>query len=174
LPPSRAFTPELFNQVLADSSLRTRVVGLNYAAAIDTALYDAYLRRLAVILPPNFDASSTENYYDAVYFLVYAAVGGGSGGTNMSAGMARLLAGPRYDIGPDGIDAIVDRLLLRSDTSLSFYGTLGPPDFDKPTGSRVAYSNAWCVDAQLRYVMDVLRYDPFSRELSGTFSCFNF
>jgi hypothetical protein len=174
LPPSRARTSDLRERVVADESLRTRVVGLNYAAAEDTTLYDALVERLQTVSPDGFDASGIENTYDAIYFLLYAAIAGGAGGTKMAAGMQRLLAGPRRDIGPEKIASVVERLTANPDNILSFYGTLGKPDFHRPSGGRFAYANAWCLNEDLSYAMDVLRYDPLTQQLSGTFPCFDF
>jgi hypothetical protein len=91
----------------------------------------------------------------------------------MSQGMRRLITGPRRDIGPNGIDSVIERL-SDPDAILSLYGTLGEPEYHLPTGARVAYGSVWCVDDDYDVVFDALRYDEYTGELSGTFPCFEF
>jgi hypothetical protein len=171
LPPSRVGSLLLQNQVQADPSLRTRIVGVNHAGPVDTALYDAYLARFTAA-STDVDGRGSANVYDAVYFLVYAAVAGGTGGANMSAGMQRLLSptGPQGNIGPTTIGSVLE--LLGSVERMSLYGALGPPYFDF-YGGRDTRASVWCMNENLEYVTDVLRSESYDH-LTGTFPCFDF
>jgi hypothetical protein len=171
-PPTQTGSRALLDNIAMDSSLRTRMVGMNHAAAEDTTLYDAYLGRVELLAADELDAQRWESLYDATYFLLYSAVAGGPTGTRMSEGMARLVTGRQRDIGPENIASVIDALADPQGT-LSFHGTLGKPDFHW-TGSRIAYANAWCVSEDLDFMTDVLRYDPDTGELTGTFPCFPF
>jgi hypothetical protein len=162
---------ELANAIRADPSLGARIVGVTYPAAEDPTLYNAYLERSYYFSP--VDLRWTENFYDAVYFLIYAAVAGGSGGTNLSEGMKRLVANtPRRDIGPgEAMRSVLDRLAI-PDARLSLYGTMGKPDFHLPTGGRISYGSIWCITeryGQIDYALDVARYDPVTQRLDETF-----
>jgi hypothetical protein len=174
LPPARSRWPILLEQIENDESLRTRILGLNYASATDLTLYNEYMRRLRAVGPSGVDLESMENVYDAVYFAIYAAVAGTPGGTGQAKGFLRLLTGPRRDIGPNTIQSVVDRLRLSSEATLSLHGPGGTPDFHRPTGSRMAYGNVWCIDENIEYVADALRYDPMAADFPGSLPCFAF
>jgi hypothetical protein len=179
LPPSQAHSPVLLEEVADDPSLRTRVIGVNHAGpdADHKPIYDAYLERFAAISPANVDGAASVNVYEAVYFLTYAAVAGGTGGTNMNRGMTRLLGlltNSRRDIGPAAIDSVVE--LLGSEPSLSLHGALGPPGFHSYSGARRVPASAWCIDENLRFAMDVLSIGPDEHgrtNLVGDFRCYD-
>jgi hypothetical protein len=175
LPADRLGSAELVNAVRADSTLRTRIVGINYGSATDSTLYRDYLERVDAFVPAEVDLRFIENVYDSVYFLLYAAVAGGSGGTQLQEGMRRLVAGtPRRDVGPgDAIQSVLDRL-ANPDARLSLYGASGEPDFHLPTGARIQYGSVWCIDENLDWAPDEMRYDPVTEALVGTLSCFPF
>jgi hypothetical protein len=182
LPPSQAFSPALRGLVDSDPSLQSRVVGLNYGGPDpgDTALYDAYLERYDAIAPEDHNGALAAHVYDALYYLVYAAVGGGTSGTALTDGMNRRLIAPngdlgyrlRADIGPEAIASVIE--LLGADENVNLFGTLGRPSFDPLTGVRHRAASVWCINEDLEFVMDVLRYvpGPGPSSLSGTFSCF--
>jgi len=157
-------------------SLQTRLVGVSHEGPDEEhkALYDAYVERLAAISPTEFDLSGGANVYDAVYFLAYAAVAGGTGGANMNTGMNRLLGltdDSRHDIGPESIDSVVDR--LRSGQGLSLVGALGPPSFDPLGGGRYMFGSVWCINEDSEFVMDALRLEDMAQpNPAGLFPCF--
>ncbi|HEX6277311.1 MAG TPA: hypothetical protein VFZ53_29920 [Polyangiaceae bacterium] len=173
-PPGRYRWPILLDQIEDDASLRTRILGVNHASAVDLTLYEAYMQRLRRIGPSTVDLESMENVYDAVYFAIYAAVAGTHGGTGQAKGFRRLLAGPRRDMGPDAIQSVVDRLVLSSDATLTLHGPGGTPDFHVRSGGRMLYGNVWCIDENVGYVADALRYDSTSDGFPGILPCFEF
>jgi hypothetical protein len=178
LPPSQAHSAILRERVASSSNLQTRIVGVSHAGPDDEhkSLYDAYLERLATISPAGVDGPGSANVYEAVYFLVYATVAGGTGGANMNMGMRRLVdlvADSRRDIGPTTIDSVLD--VLRSEESLSLHGALGQPNFYPSSGGRSMPASVWCIDEDLEYVMDALSLVPgemVGLDLAGPFPCF--
>jgi hypothetical protein len=57
---------------------------------------------------------------------------------------------------------------------IQLMGTMGPPDFHLPTGTRKVPISAWCLassGASLAYQVDVLRYNEESGEFDGTLPC---
>ena len=132
----RLGSAELRNAVIADETLRTRIVGINYGGAADSTLYRDYRERAKAFVRGEVELRFIENIYDSVYFLLYAAVAGGSGGTHLQEGMRRLVANtPRRDVGPgDAISSVLSRL-ANPEARLSLYGAGGEPDFHLPTGA---------------------------------------
>lgn len=165
--------------------LRQRIVGINYAAAADPTLYDDYLGRLTAKYPAVKNLESTENYYDAVYLLLYAASAGARtqpqpAGSDLALGMHRLLSGVPYDVGPTDLVDALGYLEGDPGNTIALQGTLGPPDFDEHGGRR-GVGSAWCLErAPLptsgvltwHIHFDALRYDPAGATLSGNFPCF--
>jgi hypothetical protein len=170
----RLGSAELRNAVRSDETLRTRIVGINYGGAFDSTLYRDYLERAEAFVP-EVDITLIENVYDSVYFLLYAAVAGGSGGTQLHEGMRRLVANtPRRNVGPgDAITSVLDRL-ANPDARLSLYGASGAPDFHMLTGARLQYGSVWCIDENFDWALDQMRYEPVTEALVGTLSCFPF
>jgi hypothetical protein len=164
-------------------SFRERVVGVNYAGAVDRRLVDLYLQRLQLFPrktgPDPIALEGTENVYDATYFLFLAAAASGGrlpfDGGDLARGMRRLIddQGQAYDIGPLNLNAIFAQLASAPDATLKFYGTLGAPDFDA-SGGRSALGSVWCLDAIPSYAYDELRFDRMTNELYGRFTCFDF
>jgi hypothetical protein len=170
------FSGSLYAKIDAKPELRTRITGVNYATAKDQTLLDAYLQRFKKAYPETPDYDSSENYYDAMYFLLYAYAAAGDVGTytgaDVSRGMKRLLSGQRVDVGPEGIPAGVAYLQVPN-SQIALYGTLGPPDFDAGTGARISEGSVWCVADTGEPLSDVLRLDD-GGELVGDFPCFDF
>ena len=170
---------DLIYLMYLDPTLRERVVGVNTAAAEDTTLYDAFMAR-ARLLPTTVSLMGTENIYDPLYFLFYAAaaagVDGTLDGTKLASAMKRLTHGERHDIGPAEIPTIFELLTDASepDASIAFYATMGAPDFDERTGARIVGGSVYCVRDDLSFASDVLRYDRMTQSLYGTFPCFDF
>ncbi|HEX6764420.1 MAG TPA: hypothetical protein VF103_03060, partial [Polyangiaceae bacterium] len=155
LPPSQTDAPLLLARVAADPTLRTRILGIHEAGPDEQhrTLYDAYLERFAAIAPDGLDAKSGLSTYEGAYFLLYATVAGGTGGTNMNRGMTRLLGlltSERRDIGPTTIDSVID--LLGTAPSLSLHGALGPPAFYPYSGERSRPIDVWCIDEELNLI----------------------
>jgi hypothetical protein len=192
-PPFYLLSPFVYNSVrlneliAARPEVRTRLAGVNGPAAEDQSVYSRYV----IAWDTEFAADGRqgvrgyENYYDAAYYLIYAAAGAAKGapttdGDGLSRGMRLLLGGRNeYNVGDDDIpDAM---LALRAGTEITLNGTLGPPDFDENTGAREAPGSVWCMDstpsagATTTLRSDVLRYqagpggDPTLATLEGNF-----
>jgi hypothetical protein len=163
---------------MTDSSLRTRVVGVNAAAAEDPTMYNGYLTRARLLAPDVVSVEALENFYDPTYFLLYAAAAAGPAGElsgrMLRDGMLRLLAGEPHEIGPAEIPTILDILTRDSQSSISFHATMGAPDFDLDTGMRVVPGSVWCVTEGPNFHYDALRHNRQSGALYGTFPCFDF
>lgn len=156
--------------------LERRIVGVNTAADEDRTLNQAYLSSLAGEFPLK-DGAGTGNFYDSVYFLLYAAAAARPEheltGRDIASGMLRLLEGQRFDVGVTHIPGVVD-FLQRTDQTLSLHGTMGPPSFDVATGARRGHGNVWCMhiaDGVPTNWLDVMVYDPGLHTLQGEFVC---
>ena len=163
---------------MADSSLRTRVVGVNVAAAEDPTMYNGYLTRARLLAPSIVNVEALENFYDSVYFLLYAATAAGTsgelGGRKLRDGMFRLLEGEPHKIGPAEIPTILDILTRDPQSSISFQATMGAPLFDLDTGARIVPGSIYCVREDQTFAYDVLRHNRQTGALYGTFPCFDF
>jgi hypothetical protein len=167
-----------YPEEFAMPGLLERIAGINIAAAEDTTLYDQYLRRLlAANVGATYPLDGAENFYDAVYFLLFAAAAAGNpqvlSGTTVAQGMTRLLEGPRYDVDPAQIPQILGYLKAPGNR-LSLYGTLGPPDFDPQTGARAGLGSVYCFqesNGAITAIFDTLRYSKVDDSLSGNFAC---
>ena len=101
-----------------------------YAAALQTR----FPRTQHPDHPPDPD---TGNYYDAAYFLAYAAYAADLGepltGPRMAAGLERLVdtSGADLNVGPRHSRLVFDTLDRGETVALD--GTLGPPDFTTAT-----------------------------------------
>lgn len=181
LSPGNFNDPRLATLLQTNSSLRSRIAGVNGAAAADTRVYDDYVGRweAAFTEPEVQDARGYENFYDAAYYLLYAAAGAGQNidnGESLRIGMNRLLsgAGP-YDVGPRDMPNAMSTLVSASAT-IQLNGTLGPPDFNPINGTRSSAGSVWCIDATRNFKSDVLRYvpndaNPTQASLTGDFTC---
>jgi hypothetical protein len=152
---------------------------VNYAEAQDTKskqLYDAYLARLKGSYTGTLSVGGTENYYDGAYSLLYALAASYAKGTKLTTGddvavgldkrvFSTSTSAQTVDIGPAALGKTVND--LRGLTyQMSLYGTMGPPNFDRTSGTRVTTTSAWCMekpDTTWVYRADGLIYDPLSR-----------
>lgn len=162
--------------------VRSRLVGVNAAAAEDPTLYQDYLGRWNEAYIELRDFGGYENYYDAPYYLIYSAMAAGSvlgSGIDLRDGMLRLLEGEEYNMGPSDLLRVQSALNVPRAT-IQLNGTMGPPDFDRPTGTRAAVGSAWCVDSRdidddgdndVVNLPDVLRYDPNTKTMDGVMPC---
>ncbi len=172
--------------------LAERIVGVNYASAQDVrskSLYSSYLSRLIGFYgsgPLQPLLAGTENYYDAAYSIIYAVAASAANGDDVTAtGIRDGLQDRVYSRDPDAesIDIGPSHVLEAMQTlgaltrTMSLYATMGPPDFDRASGTRVVTTSAWCVDGTTTdpYVMDALIFDPaalnFYAPVGGPGSC---
>jgi hypothetical protein len=167
------------SSVNANLHVQQRLVGINAPSAIDPTAYNKYLINFDAKNPTFANTASRENYYDATYYLLYAAVAAAptlTDGLSMVQGMARLLNGKNaYNVGPDDIPDAVADLINGHGTNITLNGTDGPPNFDINTGGRNDFGDVWCIDNTGATKSDVLRYDASSQSMTGTspFPCFS-
>jgi hypothetical protein len=151
------------------SALKSRVAGFNAAASSDKKLIKEYLGRFRSEFQGEMNVEGFENFYDAPYFLMYAAAAqvahtAALRGQDLADGMKRLvdLNAPQFAVGPGRIGAALQALNLGS---IRLEGTMGPPDFDERTGGRLTPGSVWCVDSMNVVHSDVLRYDAAVQDL---------
>jgi hypothetical protein len=179
---SVAFQEALSNLPMGSDSIWDRLVGVSFAMAHDERselLYASYLSRLLGHYGTGDLQSAlpgTENFYDAAYGLMYAYVGAAANGSDVTAtalrsafqdrvfsdepGAESISIGPTYI--PDAVQA-----LSSLTNAIALWGTMGAPDFDRASGTRVTNSSAWCVevvDSTPYYVTDGLLYNPAAQE----------
>jgi hypothetical protein len=116
------------------------------------------------------------NYYDAVYYLAYAAFAGSPGGRRapltsavLQAGFDRLLEGEKVEIGPANIESAVKA--LSTSESITFVGVLGPAAFQPWDGAPTAGGTAvFCLtreESAVTYHYNVLVYNQDDGELEA-------
>ncbi len=170
--------------------LNARLVGVNYAEAQDTiskGLYSSYVSHLQA----SYGSTSglytqlpgTENYYDGAYYLLYsiaaaAANGKNPDGTDISdALLGRVInntdtpAAPTVYVQPTAISGTIGQLFNQQTYDMSLWGTMGPPNFNRNTGTRFSPTSAWCIQKNVSpavwaYQADGLVYDSVSRTFS--------
>jgi hypothetical protein len=174
--------PEMPQMMSNDTSLQagqpelfTRVLGVNWPAAEDPTVDNEYQTRFKAAYGAEYPGY--ENFYDAVYYLMYAVAAAAQPltGSSIAQGMLRVTTGTELaTVGP-GPDMASHLTQLRVDGAfkLGLVGTDGPPNWDA-TGARLDAGSVWCVDASGAYRDDVLRYDPDTSQLAGTVPCFTF
>ena len=168
-PPFYLFSPLLFGRstdtIASLSGLRQRVVGVNAPTAEDRTLFGAYQFAFDAAYPetanpPQPNRHNFENYYDAAYYLIYAAAAanqrGLTSGQDLRVGMNDLLSGSReFGVGTRDMSEAFQQLLVGS---IKLNGILGPPNWDR-NGARADVGSVWCVQAGGVLATDVLRYD---------------
>jgi len=153
-----------------------RLLGVNFAAAEESELYDQYLSNLKAIYGNHSNLEGKENFYDAAYFVMYAIAGAGNPprltGKEVAAGMLRLINPGSKDQPYDMGSSDVPNALFALDRGLDIglMGTLGPPDFNTATGARVGAASIYCVEDGVR-IQNALLVDPDTGMLSGTQTC---
>ena len=160
---------------------RKRIAGIGVASASDTHELVDYESRFLGLFPQGQAALGQEEYYDAMYFLVYSTLAAGRvpnlGGTSLGQGMLRLLSGVSYDMGPGDMGNIIGA--LSANGTFSLFGALGPPTFNIATGARIGQGSVYCVSRDVDsgapdYVYDVLRVGTGTDGgLGGTFPCYS-
>jgi hypothetical protein len=177
-------------------TLAERLLGANFVV-YDSRLYDQYYNRLtSTFSQASVPLASTENYYDAAYFMIYSFAAAGAlseySGYDLVDGMKKLV---RDDVqtspcvGAEGCFEIDDTRIVAtvnylrgtdvSSAGISLVGTMGPPVFDRSQGVRLFPTSVWCVDGSggaggaggLQFVPDVLNYDVKSMTLTGEYPC---
>jgi hypothetical protein len=151
-----------------------RFMGVNVAGAEDRTLYNEYYTRLTTsfegVLPDR------ENFYDALYFLAYAIHAAGSttvlSGRGIAQAMPSLINGTsEFGVGPrDRLSALA---FLSGTLPMRLIGTLGPPDFDLNSGSRVDTGGIYCFHWNQTSAgtlvatdhSDVMRFDNVQKQL---------
>jgi hypothetical protein len=172
LSPIHYNNPALPRLLLAFPDVWQRLIGVNAPSAVDQVVYEGYQTRFNGAYPEVANRTGYENFYDAIYYLMYAAAGARNllvSGQDMKRGMTQLLSGPRFDVGPTPMPQAMQSL---GNASISLYGTLGAPTFDPSTGARGGVGSAWCVTQSKQQKADVLRYDDASKAMVGNFPCF--
>lgn len=157
------------------SNVHRRMLGVNFAGALDTSIYDLYLAKLESSYDVSFSLEGSENFYDAAYFLMYAVAGSGNPsvltGTEVALGMRRLLDGKtEYQVGSSDVSDVVGTLVGTAGSSIRLVGAMGPPDFNTATGARAGLPSVYCIDGG-EYQPDVMLYSPDSKSLSGSPDC---
>jgi hypothetical protein len=152
-----------------------RYMGVNVAGAEDQTLYNEYYTRLTT----SFEGvqPGRENFYDALYFLAYGIHAAGSttvlSGRGIAQAMPSLINGAReFSVGP--MDRLTALAFLSGTQPMRLIGTLGPPDFNLETGSRVdtggVYCFSWDQSSAGGAVVatdfgDVMRFDNVKKQL---------
>ncbi len=166
--------------------LSERVLGVNYALAQDDhskALYQAYLGRLQNSYQGQLSLGGTENYYDGAYSLLYAIAAAAANrvsptGNDIRDGLQdRVLStsnsADSIDVGPAFIGDAVGQLNGSATYKMSLWGTMGEPNFDRSSGTRVTATSAWCIQlstagTSYAYQPDGLIYDPATRSFQDS------
>ncbi|HVR19769.1 MAG TPA: hypothetical protein VMS65_08735, partial [Polyangiaceae bacterium] len=171
---------------LAEQDANSRFLGVSVAGPTNLDNQNAYAAALQTRFPrtqhPDHPPDpDTGNYYDAAYFLAYAAYAADLTkpltGPRMAAGLERLVdaMGAELNVGPRHSRLVFDTLDRGETVALD--GTLGPPDFSD--GYRRVNGSVYCFElvsgsATLR--KDVLIYnadDEFRlNPLWSSFPCF--
>jgi hypothetical protein len=168
--PFYVVSPYVFSQpgLLELADVHARMLGINFAAAEQTALYDKYYSNLTNAYDTE-DLDGKENFYDVVYFLMYAIAAAGPPpitGTEIAAGMKRLIVSSsanRYEVGRTDINDALGTLAVPN-TKIALVGTLGDPDFNLQTGARASLPSVYCIAGGMR-IQNALLYDPVAGEL---------
>jgi hypothetical protein len=176
LSPYHFNNPALTPLLQGTPNVRTRMVGVNVASAVDQTLYNTY--KISYNAAYSGGQLGYENYYDAAYYMIYSAAAAGNvpslTGDDLARGMGRLLSGQAFGVGQMDIPQALGVLQSSSQAKITLNGTDGPPTWDPGTGGKVGPGSVWCVDNTSKQRADVLRYDDTSKTLTGTFptACF--
>jgi len=166
--------PDLTNAIF--SPVHGRLLGVNFAGADNTTLYDQYLSKLKSTYSVDFPLDGSENFYDAAYFLMYSIAGAGSPprltGAEVALGMTRLVSGQTsFNVGTRDVSDVIGYLRGSPGATLSLQGTMGPPNFHTGTGARRGHPSIYCINASREFVQNVMTFDADLGTLSGTPPC---
>ncbi len=159
----------------AFTNVHRRLLGVNFAGAEDSTLYDLYLSKLRSTYDVKFSLEGSENFYDAAYFLMYSIAGAGDParltGKEVALGMSRLLSGKtKYQVGSADVSDAVGTLVGTASSQIELIGTMGPPSFNTSTGARKGLPSVYCIEDNA-YVQNVMLYEPSDASLTGSPSC---
>ena len=167
----------------ATEARRKRVAGVGVAAPTDTHELVAYENRFLGAFPNGQADLGQENYYDAMYYMVYSIVGAGRvptlAGPNLGQGILRLLSGNSYDEGPGSSMGEIFGALSAPNGTVSLFGADGPPDFNLATGARIGQGSVYCVSRDVSSGAPGFSYDVLTLSssgdggLGGTFPCYS-
>jgi hypothetical protein len=161
--------------LISDASVRQRLAGVNFTADPDQTLFNMFKANFQAAYP-EIEFLSTENFYDAAYYLLYAIAASGNpaqlSGDSIAEGMLRIVSksGTKLSVGPNSISDVL-ATLAASNSRVALRGTMGPADFNLGTGARIAQGSVYCV-APNGFNYDTMRLDS-SGNLVGTFPCFD-
>ncbi|HEX7453662.1 MAG TPA: hypothetical protein VF294_15330, partial [Polyangiaceae bacterium] len=170
-------TPELQTTISKSSAapaLSSRLVGVNYAEAQDAhskQLYDSYNGRLQASYQGSLLLAGTENYYDGAYAMLYSLAAAYAAratptGNDVRDGLqdrvfSASTSATSVDIGPAALVTAVNSMSNLT-YKMSLWGTMGAPNFDRTSGTRISATSAWCMDkvaSVWSYEADGLIYD---------------
>jgi hypothetical protein len=169
----------------ATEAKRKRVAGIGVASPTDTHELVAYENRFLGEFSNGQSSLGQENYYDAMYLMVYSIVGAGRvpnlAGPDLGRGVLRLMSGASYDEGPGSAMGNIFGALSAPNGTVNLFGADGPSDFNRATGARIGQGSVYCVSRNVTtgapsYAYDVLTLAPSSdggpAALGGAFSCY--
>jgi hypothetical protein len=148
-------------------ALFERVIGLNWPAAVDQTIYNAYQDRFRTKY--SYPAPFYDNYYDAGWFLLYGVAASAQPvrGAAIRDGLIRVTTGStEIPVGPDNALSAVNTL-KDGGAKIKVIGAGGPPNWDTK-GSRDDAGTVWCVNQQGTYFPDQYRYNSSNMTLEGT------
>ena len=138
--------------------------------------YDNFKLRYRAANGNTFPPPDTENTYDAVYLLAYAALAAGNvptlDGPALANGLAKLTpGGTSYRVGPTNMSDIINVLVAGGDIDLE--GASSSLDFDPSTGVITDELIVTCITAPpgTAEVPAGQTYDPETGALTGSFAC---
>ncbi len=152
-------------------TLKSRMAGINAAASTDRTLVNTYVNLYKSEFPGELSYTDYENFYDAPYFLMYAAAAAVPNasqqlrGRDLADGMKQLIDMGAPEAHRIGIDKAPQTLQALAIGSIRLDGAMGPPEFNPNTGSRETPGSVWCVSGSDAPVSDVLRYNAGELEL---------
>ena len=161
--------------------LDTRIMGVNFESAEDLTLAEAYHLRFRQAYSGQGYLENFENFYDAVWYLMYSFAAAGEvgiyNGQDVRRGLGRIVRldvpeAFHYAVGgvaetSGDVAEVLSAIATRDDNGIQLIGTMGPPDFDLSTGARKTQGSAYCLTATGAFVFDVLRYNPTGPALEG-------
>ena len=157
---------------------KRRFLGIQYAGATDVAQRDVWLEGMRVAYPGVEEAryASSENFYDAVYWLTYGLAAAGPGaptsGASIREGIRRLVSGPV--VHPGNIESISYAFRTIGFGDVTFVGALGPPDIHTGFGTWNSVGSAYCYVNESGTIVpkyDGYRYDEDAGKLDDVNPC---
>jgi hypothetical protein len=146
-----------------------RILGINWPAAVNQDIYDDYQARY--LQEYGLSSPYFENFYDAIYYTMYAVAGATQPltGSRIAAGMLRAIQGTtEVEVGPGPeMASTIDALHTNASYKFKLIGAQGPPTWDV-NGGRNDPASVWCVDQVGDFYGDRLRYNSSTMQLDGT------